>query len=261
MSGLKLPSALLEDSLLSHFFSYQPAGRKIRTNLASHVQGLQLTGKALNLHTSIRPPIFMTAIKSKGNFSWTAFPQALHVDYFQDMFTSSVRWWNLLGMTSLSAWTCKGRDLREWFFIFSFLLLGKWGLPLDWRAGKISPFSSVLMLWLRHQRDLGETRWRQQEPPIPALCFRKLHTPRSLSPCPSCTAVPTPAMGSATLSWDLPLVCATCSGRGWDGKTWLICSCYCSFSNTAEALQLLPAACLSLCSLITVLTGILKLSK
>lgn len=35
MSGLKLPSVLLEDSLYSHFFSYWPAGRKIKTNLVS----------------------------------------------------------------------------------------------------------------------------------------------------------------------------------------------------------------------------------
>lgn len=35
MSGLKLPSVLLEDSLLSHSFSYLSAGRKIKTNLIS----------------------------------------------------------------------------------------------------------------------------------------------------------------------------------------------------------------------------------
>lgn len=56
MPRLKLLSVLLEDSLLSHFFSYWPAGRKTKTNLISHVQGLQLTGKALDLHTSIDFP-------------------------------------------------------------------------------------------------------------------------------------------------------------------------------------------------------------
>lgn len=89
--------------------------------------------------SSIRPPLVMRVSLNKGMFSWMAFPQPLHVDYLQDLFTFSVRWGNLMGTTALSTRTCKGRDPRECSSCFHFFYLASEGCLLTEVLGKSAP--------------------------------------------------------------------------------------------------------------------------
>lgn len=92
--------------------------------------------------------------------------------------------------------------------------------------------------------------------------FHEAPHSRCLSPCRSCSAVPAPAMAPPHWAGTCHLSYVSLAVEESEmGRPYWVCSNYCSFSNTAEALQQLPAACLSLCSLITALTGILILSK
>lgn len=104
-----------------------------------------------------------------------------------------------------------------------------------------SSFSSLLMLQLRHGRDLEGTQWRQQEPCL--LCLRKVHAlgVSLLVPWPTTTL---PCWGGTSHLSYVP----TTVEEDEMGRPDRVCSSYfrgCSLCNTAQALQLLPA--LSLC--------------
>lgn len=88
-----------------------------------------------------------------------ASPRAL--DYLQDMLAHSVRWRNLLATIVLSAWTRMGRDPRK--RALCVFISSVWHVRVTfWQNNwEIQP---LLLMLLRHWRDLGGTQLRQQEP-------------------------------------------------------------------------------------------------